>query len=121
MSRLSIVLTSLLGTDLQSSDLRSSSCEHAPQLVPSDHRYSLRACALRSHSRSLVPQLEGSFQPPQMPKDAEPLCIPLASIADMERSVVGTTVTARKLDGTTAAATFSLDSATAPTSVTRSS
>ena len=37
----------------------------------------------------------------------------------MERSVVGTVVTAKKLDGNTTAATFNLDSATEPTSVTR--
>jgi len=36
-----------------------------------------------------------------------------------ERSVSGTTVTAKKLDGSTTAATFTLDSDTAPTSVTR--
>ncbi len=39
----------------------------------------------------------------------------------MERSVSGTTVTARQLDGSTTAATFTLDSSTAPTSVTRAS
>lgn len=37
----------------------------------------------------------------------------------MERSVSGTTVTAKKLDGSTTAATFTLDDGTSPTSVTR--
>lgn len=36
-----------------------------------------------------------------------------------EKSISGTTVTAKKLDGTTAAATYTLDSATTPTSITR--
>lgn len=38
-----------------------------------------------------------------------------------EATKVGTTVTTRRLDGTTVAMTFTLDSATAPTSVTRAS
>lgn len=37
----------------------------------------------------------------------------------MERSVAGTTVTVKKEDGTTANMTFTLDSATTPTSITR--
>ena len=36
-----------------------------------------------------------------------------------EKNISGTTLTAKKLDGSTAAATFTLDSATAPTSITR--
>lgn len=36
-----------------------------------------------------------------------------------EKSITGTTMTVKKLDGTTTAATFTLDSATAPTSITR--
>lgn len=36
-----------------------------------------------------------------------------------EFSISGTTLTAKKLDGSTAAATFTLDSSTAPTSITR--
>lgn len=36
-----------------------------------------------------------------------------------ERSISGTTLTAKKLDGTTAAMTFTLDDASAPTSQTR--
>ena len=39
----------------------------------------------------------------------------------MERNVSGTTVTAKKLDGSTTAATFTLDDAGEPTSVTRAS
>jgi len=38
-----------------------------------------------------------------------------------ERSISGTTLTAKKLDGSTSAMTFTLDSATAPTSQTRAS
>ena len=38
----------------------------------------------------------------------------------MEKTISGTTLTANKLDGATPAATFTLDSATAPTSITRS-
>jgi len=37
-----------------------------------------------------------------------------------ERSIVGTTLTAKKLDGSTTSMTFTLDSATTPTSQTRS-
>ena len=41
-------------------------------------------------------------------------------LAHMERkSVSGTTLTTKKVDGTTTAATYTLDSATAPTSITR--
>lgn len=36
-----------------------------------------------------------------------------------EKSIAGTTLTAKKLDGSTTAETFTLDSATAPTSITR--
>jgi len=36
-----------------------------------------------------------------------------------ERAVSGTTVTVKKLDGSTTAMTFTLDSATDPTSITR--
>jgi hypothetical protein len=36
-----------------------------------------------------------------------------------EKSVVGTTMTVRKLDGTTTAMTFTLNSASAPTTITR--
>lgn len=39
----------------------------------------------------------------------------------MERSVSGTTVTSKRLDGSTTAATFTLDDGTSPTSITRSS
>jgi len=39
----------------------------------------------------------------------------------MERAVVGTTMTVYKPNGSTAAMTFTLDSATAPTSITRAS
>lgn len=38
-----------------------------------------------------------------------------------ERAVSGTTLTVKKLDGSATAATFTLDSATAPTSITRAS
>lgn len=38
-----------------------------------------------------------------------------------EKGIVGTTMTAKKLDGSTAAMTFTLDSDTAPTSITRAS
>jgi hypothetical protein len=38
-----------------------------------------------------------------------------------EKSISGTTLTAKKLDGSTAAMAFTLDSATAPTSITRAS
>jgi hypothetical protein len=37
-----------------------------------------------------------------------------------EKDISSTTLTVKKLDGTTTAATFTLNSATAPTSVTRS-
>ncbi len=39
----------------------------------------------------------------------------------IERSVSGTTMTVKKPDGTTSLMTFTLDSATAPTSITRAS
>ncbi len=39
----------------------------------------------------------------------------------MEKAVSGTTVTVRKPDGATGIMTFTLDSATSPTSITRSS
>lgn len=38
-----------------------------------------------------------------------------------EKSISGTTLTVKKLDGSTSAATFTLDSATTPTSITRAS
>lgn len=38
----------------------------------------------------------------------------------MEKNIVTTTLTAKKLDGSTTAATFTLDDATSPTSITRS-
>ena len=36
-----------------------------------------------------------------------------------EKSISGTTLTAKKLDGTTTAGTFTLNDATTPTSITR--
>jgi hypothetical protein len=36
-----------------------------------------------------------------------------------EKAISGTTMTTKKIDGTTSAGTFTLDSATAPTSITR--
>lgn len=52
------------------------------------------------------------------PTLAEALHLVIAYLT--ERSVSGTTVTAKKLDGTTTAATFTLNDGTTPTSVTRS-
>jgi hypothetical protein len=51
------------------------------------------------------------------PTLAQALCLITAYL--MERSVANTTVTAKKLDGLTTAATFAIDDATNPTSVTR--
>ena len=53
------------------------------------------------------------------PTLAQILCMIYALLG--ETSITGTTLTAKKLDRTTPAMTFTLDSATAPTSKTRSS
>jgi hypothetical protein len=51
------------------------------------------------------------------PTPAQALFLLIAFL--MERSISGTTLTMHKLDGTTSAGTFTLDSATTPTSITR--
>ena len=52
-----------------------------------------------------------------VPTIAQGLCETLAHLG--ESSITGTTKTIKKVDGITAAATFTLDSATTPTSITR--
>lgn len=53
------------------------------------------------------------------PTPAQALCMILQLLA--EKSVSGTTMTVKKLDGATTAMTFTLNDATAPTSITRAS